>query len=287
MFNQPFYNAGYTIRSISDFIPFIKRNLKNKYPKVLLIALDQWMFNKNWDNLSNYDLRRNEWTKPFNKNASGSTLLNVWKDLFKGKYSLRIIQKNEKTKIGLNAIVNNKGFRKDGSILYGDQIIKLINHDSTAKDFNYSDTYSRIDNGIRKFQYGNQLNSKSLVVLNNLLNYCKKNNMFVVAILPPFADKVNRKMQESKKYKYMDSIFIKSNELFTKYGFELWDMTDLNKYSSNDQETIDGFHGGEVSYIKMLIYMVENGSMLKDFTNLHKLKSNLSNKINDYTVYEN
>jgi hypothetical protein len=290
MFSRSFYNAGYTISSISDFLPFVDSNMKNKKPKILLIALDQWMFNVNWDDLTNYDPKNKNWHASFDKNASNTTLINVWTDLLKGKYGLEIAFSNpqsSKSKIGLNAIVNDKGFRKDGSMNYGDHIQKLLAKDSSSNDFDYLDTYSRIENGNMRFQYGNNVNDISLQVLKDLLYYCKKNDIYVVGFLPPFADKVNLKIKHSGNYSYMDSIFNKTNKIFKLYNFELWDMTNLKNYHSNDNETIDGFHSSEVTDIKMLIHMVENGSKLKDFTNLQELKSSLSNKKNDYLVYEN
>lgn len=289
MFEKPFYNAGYTISSISDFIPFIRSNLENKKPEILIIALDQWMFNENWDNLKDYNISSKQWNSSFNYNASAQTIFNVWSDIFSGKYGFEILvarnKKSEKNKIGLNAIVNNQGFRKDGSIFYGIQIQKLLSNDSTANDFGYSDTYSRIKNGNRRFEYGTRVNDKAIQALSDLLQYCKRMNIYVVAILPPFADKVNLKMKESGNYDYLDSIYCKCIDLFKKYQFELWDLSNLSKYNSNDNETIDGFHGSEVAYLKMLIYMIENGSKLKQVTNIKKLKNDLNNRQNNYIVY--
>ena len=99
------------------------------------------------------------------------------------------------------------------------------------------------------------------------------------------AEKVST-LKQKEKYTYMDSIFIKSNKLFTQQGFELWDMSNLNKYGSNDSETLDGFHGSETSYLKMLIYMVENGSELKKYTNINNLRHDLDNRKNGYEVYD-
>lgn len=290
MFTTSFYNAGKTISSISDFIPFIEANIKNKKAEVLLIALDQWMFNEKWDDLSDYALT-NKFRKPnFRKNASFTTMRRVYSDLLRGKYGFDILFQHEKSngikKIGLNAIVNNKGFRKDGSVYYGSQINKLLNNDSTASDYNYYDTYSRIDNGNKRFEYGLKENDKAIKALNDLLIYCNSNDIYVVAILPPFANKVNIRLTQNGKYAYMDSIYFKSNELFKEQGFELWDMSDLSIFGSNDSETIDGFHGGEVSYLKMLIFMIENGSILRNYTNLNNLRNDLDYRKNNYIVYD-
>jgi hypothetical protein len=289
MFTKPFYNAGYTISSVSDFIPFIKSNLENKKPEVLLIALDQWMFNENWDNLEGYNMFENEWNSSFNYKASIGTIFNVWSDLFSGKYGFEILvgsaEQSRQKKIGLNSIVNNKGFRKDGSIFYGDQIHKLLSNDITANDYGYHDTYSRIEKGNRRFQYGAKVNDKAIQVLSDLLEYCKIRNIYVVAILPPFANAVNLKMKQTGNYVYMDSIYSKSIELFKKHQFELWDLSNLSNYNSNDDETLDGFHGSEVAYLKMLIYMIENGSKLKHVTNVNELKNDLNDRQSNYSVY--
>ena len=290
MFTKSFYNAGYTISSISDFIPFIKSNLDNKKPELLLITLDQWMFNENWDDLEDYNRSKNQWNSSFTISASPATIFNVWSDLFSGKYDFEILSANghnNKVKVGLNAIVNNKGFRKDGSIYYGSQIQKLLSNDSTANDFEYSDTYKRIKHGNRRFQYGDKVNDKALKALGDLLLFCNSMDIYVVAMLPPFANGVNKKMEESGNYAYLDSIYNKTNEIFRTHGFELWDMSNLTKFNSNDSETLDGFHGSEVAYLKMLVYMIESGSKLKEVTDINKLKNDLRIKQNNFSVYPN
>lgn len=287
MFTVPFYNAGYTITSVSDFVPFMESNLEEKMPEQLLVILDQWMFNKNWDDLSSSGKKK--WQASFNSSATSSTILNSWKDLLAGKYGIGILFSKEKKggvrKIGLNAVVNGKGFRSDGSMDYGAQIEKLVNKDSSALDFNFSDTYARIQSGTQRFEHGDEIHDKSLSVLNEFLTYCKSKQVKVVAILPPFADKVNQRMKETGKYGYLDSIYLKCKPIFDENNFELWDLTNLGTYGSDDGEVVDGFHGGEVTYLRMLIYMLENGSSLKNYANDDKLKNDLNNKKNNYIVY--
>lgn len=291
MFTTPFYNAGYTISSISDFVPFIETNLKTKKPEILLISLDQWMFNENWDNLSLYSKSNRAWKPSFRKYPTIPIIRNVWSDLFKGKFGLNVFGNSQSTrelvKMGLNSRALSTGFCKDGSIYYGSQINKLINNDSTAADYGYEDTHKRMQSGNRLFEHGTHVNEKALLVLNDFLEYCAQNNIHVVAIIPPFANEVRVNIKSYGKHTYMDSLYSKTNKHFLNYGFELWDMSDLRTYNSGDNETIDGFHGSEVSYLKMIIYMIENGSILKDYTNIKELKTDLAHKKNNYKVYDN
>ena len=55
--------------------------------------------------------------------------------------------------------------------------------------------------------------------------------------------------------------------------------------NSNDSETLDGFHGGKVTYQKILIDMLKKESLLKEKYNIEELQNALKNKINRYMVY--
>lgn len=288
MFSSSFYNAGYTLSNMGEFLPFLKTIPENKRPKVLLINLDQWMFNAAWDPMIEIPGPK-EWSHDFEGNASPPTLASVWVDLLEGKYTYLSLwaARNDRSihRIGLNAVVNNKGFRNDGSMLYGEQIEKLGKNDPTALDYGFSDTLERIKTGTRMFETGSTVNPVALQKLSEILGYCSENHMQVIAILPPFADGVMAKLNQGR-HPYMHDIFRDALPIFEKYSFEFWDMTDLSTFGSNDTEMIDGFHGGEVAYLKMLVFMIENGSALGDHTDLRQLRSDLEKRTNNYLVYD-
>ena len=289
MFDSSFYNAGSTISSINDFRPFIKSIPHSKHPKFIIISLDQWMFNEFYDSLH---------TTPTIESWQNSysffpkllpTYTTVYTHLFDGKYSFASLMNDTepRKKIGMNAMMNNTGFRNDGSFLYGEQIKKLLSNDSTANDFKYSDTFDRIRKGNKRFQYCPSVNKKALVELNELLKYCKDKQINVIAFLPPFADSVYNKMSESNHYFYLKEIYSCAKPIFDKYHFEIHNFSSMSLCHSNDSETIDGFHGGEVTYQKLLINMLENGSVLNEVANVKRLKNDLKNKKNNYAIYDN
>lgn len=289
MFNASFYNAGYMVERICDFTPFLLSIPKGNYPDILIISLDQWMFNENWDEIKENCTNPDKLEYSFKRSPSSKTLLNVWSDFTKGKYNISILYERDDfdsiSKVGLNAIMNDTGFRNDGSFFYGKQIEKLTKAVSTDENDKYMDTYSRIDAGTNRFEYGSNINARALEEIDRFLEYCQANGIFVVAILPPFATEVNDYMKKCGNYIYMDKIFTEANIIFEKYHFELWDMSDLSKYYSSDHETIDGFHGGEVTYLRMLIYMTENGSKIKEYTELERMNKDLAHRVNDFVVY--
>lgn len=287
MFDVPFYNCGSMISSISDFLPFLRTLDKEKYPKLIIMCLDQWMFNHNWDDLSDEKPTVLEWEKFETNNFTLPTIRNVWKDLLKRKYGLNVFENsNDKLqKRGLNAQLNGKGFTKDGSFFYGSQIEFIINGDPRADDYLFEDTYGRISKGNRRFEKGDNINPIAIQELKAILSFLKSRNISVVAYLPPFADAVNARMKNDGGYTYMEKLYTTLKDDFISNDFELWDLSQLSKYNSNDREVIDGFHGGEVTYLKMLVYMAQQGSVLNQYVTVEQLLSDLNDKKNNLSVY--
>lgn len=285
MFNSSFYNAGYTVSRIADYIAFLQSIPQEKYPKYLILGLDQWMFNENWDNGIG-KTTTNYWSNSFSKFPKMNTYFSVYKDLFKGKYGFNIFNNTSKIKIGLNAIINNKGFRNDGSIYYGTQIYKLINNDNSANDFEFNDTYNRIEDGNRRFQYGDKVNQIAVDKLSQLLSFCKGNNINVIGFIAPFANSVYEKMNKSNNYNYLNNLSKELIPIFNKYDYEFYNYPSVKQLNLTDKNNIDGFHGGEVVYSNILIDMLKNNSILNDVTNVKKIENDKINKKNRYIVYE-
>tara|TARA_B110000003_G_C16484667_1_gene471106 strand:- start:33 stop:893 length:861 start_codon:yes stop_codon:yes gene_type:complete len=286
MFQSSFYNAGHTINTVGDFKSFLKGITIDKYPKYLIIGLDQWMFNVNYNNGMVAGKPKYYWSNNFSQYPRPDTYLSVYKSLFKGKFGIDIIKNSSSNKIGLNALLNNKGFRNDGSVYYGSQISKLINRDISANDFKFNNTFSRIKNGNRRFEYSEKVNDLAVDELHNLLSFCKKNNINVVAFTPPFANSVYYKMISSNKYLYIDSLESKLQKVFNEYNYEFYNYSSAELLGSNDDEFIDGFHGSEVVYAKILIDMLKKHSILNEVTEIDKLYNDIEFKINRFTLYK-
>lgn len=288
MFEASFYNAGFTITSVVDFEPFLRGLPKTKWPAFLLISLDQWMFNSAYDSLANVP-KTDAWEKNFSFFPS---LFPVYKTIYLDLKAKKLRQKaienepKDVIRIGLNAQLNWTGFRNDGSMFYGSQISKLLRRDSSAADFNFSETFKRIQNGNRRFEFGQKVNQKAIFELEKFLAFCKQEGIEVIAFLPPFAESVCQKMEQSGNYAYMGKIMPALKPVFEKRGFELYDFTNIKSCGSTDSEAIDGFHGGEVTYLKILISMLQSGSSLNKVCKLKKLESDLKQRKNNFLVYD-
>lgn len=286
MFDTSFYNAGFTVGRINEFLPFIKSINKSKYPDVQIVTLDTWMFNAKYDKVDDI-IDETKWANSFKIYPSFTTLKKAWGDLIKNKLDQnKIYSSNGFLRIGYNAVYKNSGFRNDGSFYYGNQIHKLITNDPTRSDYNFKSTFTKIDQGIDRFEYGKKPNPKAFVALEKFLHFCKKNSINVVLVLPPFADSVFTKMLSGGNYKYFQDFFEKCNSIAEENGFEFYNFTSPTAIKSKDNEFIDGFHGSEKVYLKMLIKMLGTESILNKKTNIDRLQKDLNNSISDYQVYK-
>ncbi|MFT5248463.1 MAG: hypothetical protein ACI93P_000176 [bacterium] len=285
LFNQDFYNAGYTINTTGDYLTFLKSIPNEKLPDVLIIGFDQFMFNENWTSSKKTKVKT-YWEESFSFYPSVQTILNTYADLFS---SIKSIDNNVKLKnttyIGLKAYMDNMGFRKDGSMYYGNMIKRVINKDPTLKQHKFKDTKSRIIKGNRKFQFGNLVDETAISNIEKLLKYCNLNNIKVIGFLPPFANEVLTDMLESNNYDYLNFIHDKLDGSFKKYKHELWDFTNPTKFGSDNTEFLDGFHGGELTYLKMIKFMADNNSIIGNYIDHNKVNFNYSEYNNKFEIF--
>lgn len=284
MFTSSFYNAGFSIRSMSDIVPFLETIPDGKKPKILILGIDQLMFNEAADDLA-VSKGTDFWENSFNKYVNGAVLKNFYTDYFNGK--LKYKDRNDGiVRVGFNALINERGYRPDGSLNYGNQIGYLLNDDPAANDYHFEQTKKKIEKGIGGFQFGDEINPKALVKLREILAYCKKQKIELLAFLPPIADEAYRQMSESGKFGYFEGIIDEIQEPFAEYNFEVYSYPNATSCGSNDSEMIDGLHGGELCYQRLLIDMAKRSRILQKVTDLQKLKTDLLQAENRYCVYK-
>jgi hypothetical protein len=284
MFDVPSFNAGYTIQGTGDFVPFLQSLPDTQLPEYLVVSLDQWMFNIHWDDLSEIP-GPDHWAQQFHVKPGVTTLKNVWKGLVTRRYGFFPSTRDSLNRIGLNAVFQNTGFRRDGSRQYGEQIKNLLSGSKKAGDYQFSDTYQRIKEGDRRFEYGDTTNLAAIAKVEEFLAFCKSKNIHVIAFLPPFADAVYERMRSTHRYGYLDGIYERLQPLFAHYGFECYDFSTVSRVGSSDQEMIDGFHGGELTYTRLLVKMLEADSKLNKVTDVARLRQDMEHAINRYVVY--
>jgi hypothetical protein len=67
----------------------------------------------------------------------------------------------------------------------------------------------------------------------------------------------------------------KLQPLFDRYAFELFDFSDIASVGSRDEETLDGFHGSEVAYLRMTLQMATTSRILSRYVDPPHLREML------------
>lgn len=283
-----FYNAGGGVEKIGQFSYFLDNIPKETQPKILIIGLDQYFFNPNWDNSSADEDNIKEAiindNHALNAIKASFTGTQIFKDYFDKKFNFSDLIHNNNS-VGLNAIKNGNAFRNDGSYYYG----KIMGDPNSNKEARFKDSFERISSGGYRFEYGKDISEDSIKKLEKFLEKCKNRNIHVIGFMPPYAHVVYEKMKQSEeKYAYVFRLESLLKPLFEKNNFDFYNFSDIASLGASDEETIDGFHGSEKAYTRLFIKIAENNLKLKAYSeNLDILKKRLSDSKNDLVIFEN
>lgn len=274
-FKQSFVNCGGAMHYLKEGVLFIKEMVKFYKPDVIIMGLDYWWFNEDYLQPSGFSHHQNngktltleKLTTPIDLIYKGIISFKDFIDILICKYPENIVSDNYS--IGLQAIKMQGGFRKDGSYFYSGYIFGL-----KKSDVKFTETLRGIDNGLLFFKHGKNLSSKSIQMFEEIVDLCKKNNIRLVCFVAPLSYTAYLKMLSmSDKYiyvkKFQNYLMASSNETY--------DFLNIESVGSNDCECVDGFHGGEVTYQRILLKIMEinPNSLLKDYINVNLLKASI------------
>jgi hypothetical protein len=278
--NTDFYNAGGGVRRVENLNLFLDNIPSGKEPEIIILGLDQNFFNPNWKDF----LEENNKLYTFSKRIDifSNSWRKIYFDYYNGKFSINKILEKENGSIGLNAIMNNRGFRNDGSYEYGN-LINEFNSDNNSKLKGY---FSLIKNEGSRFEYSNKISDNSLYELDRFLRRCKERNIYVIGFLPPYAHEIYLEIERMKiEYEYFFELEPTLNPIFKKYGYNIYNFSDLNSTGADACEVIDGTHASDKAYLRLFILLAENEEALKNETNISRLKFELNNSNSCYSVF--
>jgi hypothetical protein len=111
------------------------------------------------------------------------------------------------------------------------------------------------------------------------VNFCKINDIKLIIFIPPLPNEVLKQMESlGDKYHFIKEFreLVKSNDI------ENYDYHDMRNFVNNSCEFIDGFHGGDIIYQRILKDIYNKNSILKKYINIDLI--NLSIKKNEGKV---
>jgi hypothetical protein len=279
-FSSPFFNLGYLVGTPKQTFQLIKeKKIKNK---TIIIALDQWAFNKEWSNNNKNFIKP---SKPDFIKASISA--GRLKDAIKFKISPFLYSpKSNILKIGAGAKLSLDGITNDGSYYYGKIYQGLLtnNKELIGIDYKFSNTIKRIKKGDSRFQYGKICDQTALDNFEELVKYNIDQGNIVIYFFPPFAPTIQN-LLKGNRYSYILDASNKIAQIAKKHKVTFFDYTFLK---SIDEMYIDGFHGGAEIYYNIAKDMGLNTKECT-FINYFETKSDkdyINERIKFFTSYK-
>ena len=279
--NADFYTMGGTSGSIEEAQETFNR-IKSVYvPQIVILGIDLWWLNPKVDHRSHLEEREKIYNS---KSMQYFQLFSYLKD----DTDMRMVLFNTSTikdrdylgnriNVGLSAAVKSNGFRlSDGSYQEGEIIAQ-----NPSLETKLSDIYQRMDKGNRFFNWNQDIDYDELKKLKQLIQDMKSNGVHVVVFLPPFPNEIYSAMCHDEHYSTFLSEFEKSLEdLCTEEEVYFADCSNLAWLGASDNECIDGFHGSETAYARVIYKMLED-EKLSNFVNKEFLEECIAYPVSD------
>lgn len=272
-FRAPFLNMGGVAGNLAVLRSTLDAMLAVHKPEAVILGLDFWWFMPQWE------------PEPFKliPPTSGSyaygleSLKKPWAWLLKGRISPRDLAAPflpssgggfRDDRYGIMAQRTDDGFGPDGS-WYNTAEITGQRH---PLDYQFADTLAQVRHGIKAFyRAGAGQASPGEAHLDAFAEiYCRlrARGIRTYAFIPPLAGRVLAAMRERQSgYPHLFAL----RQALLERGIDVLDCTDPVVLGSNDCEFIDGFHGGEITYARLLGTLVDRWPDLLEYLDMERI----------------
>lgn len=257
-----FYNGGGLASRMSHLRQVLKKLPRESQPELLLVGVDQWFFNANTDKNFEPDWDAQVAATTDVLDVTQQSWQKIYADAYAGKFTLGSLDRPLTPSIGLSAIVNDNGFRNDGSFRYG-HIIRHPDDLSIEPDRQFAVSLYRARVGSTRFEFADKASPQLLEELARFLDEARARGIRVVGFIPSYAPTVVDFMRGTGKAGIIDDIPNAARPLFESRGFGFFDFTDLRPLGGSDAEFIDGIHASEVAHVRIVRAMLADEAVAR------------------------
>lgn len=162
---------------------------------------------------------------------------------------------------GVAAILEGSGMAADGSFYY-DWVFG-----GARKPAGFDDVLARIEHGNEGFQHAATVDPLRWSYIERARSIFRDAGVEVITVIPPVAPSVARTMSRSGHYGVLDDL---GSRLGADAAF--FNFHDGASFGTSDCEFVDGYHGGEVTYLRLLEIMASR-NFLNGFVDIEHLRS--------------
>jgi hypothetical protein len=250
-----FYNAALTAWTIDQMRVMLERLLRVSSPRVAIISLDYWMFADQWSGIEKTRSMQFDWWLPHKYRADRSFLQTLANHpaLIASKI-LPIIHghppasRDGLTFLGIDGILNEVGFRPDGSFL------QAANYKALASDGDKRFMGTVLD----AFPGGRRYDQKQADQLERLASFAKLRGVQLISIQLPVAQSAIRYLDTDKSYHRLAGLWRESHtderrDMLQQLNIPFFDLSRLLDDNTDFQ---DAAHPTEKAMIKVLLKLI-------------------------------
>ena len=252
--SKRFTNLGGAVSNISDLEAITQKlSVSQTKPKMVLLLLDPWWFNINYPTANQKHV-----VSEFPSLVSLDLLIAGIRALKRGNW-LKMMAHSDN--LGIHAILSGEGFSADGSYHY----TGVVTSKKESSDIQFHGTLNRIATSSKRFERASKadvgLVQRACTAILAMNEYTHGH---VVIIAPPFSSIVWRNMKDG--YGYIADAY---GQLSSCLDMNVRDFSDIHTLiGATDCEFVDGFHGGDVIYARLLDAVAKERDFSTDYINL-------------------
>ncbi|WP_303193085.1 hypothetical protein [uncultured Desulfovibrio sp.] len=279
-FRRPFLNVGGTAGNLPVLRSTLDAMLRLHRPEAVILGLDFWWFMPRWNpdpfkeeppTSGSYGYNLDSLKKPWTWLLEGKI---SWRDLL-GPVLPRSLGGFRDDRYGIMAQQTDDGFGSDGSWYYTGE----ITGQKRPFDYRFEDTLKQVRYGIKAFAPSPPLKDSrdvggiSTAHLDAFAEiYCRLKARGIatyVFIAPLSITALDALRAREEDYPHL----FRLRDALLARGIEVMDFTNPRTFAATDCEFVDGFHGGEVVYARILRDMADRWSSLLAYVDMDKINA--------------
>lgn len=260
-FDVPFMTMGGAMNSLREGEELVDDMLAIHRPDVVLLGVDFWWFD------ASVPQARDDHTVlggELHLNKLLFPLGSLWERKFSPAYFAQSISSHAANacagcdRLGLLAATYDEGYAPDGSRYY----LGTLNGKRPSLDYRFETTLSRVASGAGapKLAIPAVADPQRVLQLQGLIHDLRSHSIPVIVVLPPVAPTVLAEMRRQGSELRLGEQLRKA----LPDDVNLYDFTDPSSLNAADDcEFVDGTHGGDLMYLRMLAAMAEREPALR------------------------
>ena len=261
-FSESFTNLGGVISDIGYSELFIRKLIEAHKPEIIIWAVDYQDFfeaprpGRPW--------RMGDDNNVFTPLGFAVEGILDWKTYWKVMFSGKNFKDFPVELRGLSAKATGDGFGQDGSLYHFGTSYDFLGKGDIVYTNGRESLYQNILEGSLQGDRTNTVRPWALESFKSIIDYAKSENVILIPVLAPSAPAVLEIMDERPEAfrRKLDQL----REQLPRYSPYFADFVDPREYGSSECEFLDAYHGGEVTYLRIVLGLSEMpGSPLKPF----------------------